>query len=109
MRRVAVILGLCALLLPMAAWASGIDVINQFGTVTIPPAGIVSPGSQLRSWGAIVTGGSMGSVSFSTGALLTGTILGGGTFAGGGTFDVGGGGGWAAKLTGGGGCGAGCA
>jgi len=50
----------------------------------------------------------MGSVSFSTGALLTGTILGGGTFAGGGTFDVVGVGSWAAKLTGAVGCGAGC-
>jgi len=109
MRRV-VVLALLVLVLPIAAWADGITLTNQFGTISISTAGISSHGSQLRSWGAIVTGGSMGSVSFSTGALLTGTIAGGGTFAGGAgsSFDVLGVGSWAAKLTGAVGCGAGC-
>lgn len=102
MKRVAVIIGLCALLLPAAAWASGIDLSNKFGTVSITNAGIVSVGSQLRSYGAINTGQSLGTVSFSTGALTSGSILGGGTFAGGAgsSFIVTGTGAWLKTLTG---------
>ena len=83
MRRVAVICGLCALLLPMAAWASGIDLGNQFGTVTITNAGIVSRGSELFRFNGITApaGHSLGSVSFSTGALTSGNIWSGGTFS----------------------------
>ena len=83
MKRIAVVLGLCALLLPMAAWASGIDITNQFGTVSITNAGIVSKGSQLRSYGGLTAlpGHALGSVSFSTGALTSGDIWSGGTFS----------------------------
>ena|ERR1019366_1622925 len=83
MKRIAVVLGLCALLLPMAAWASGIDIPNQFGTVTITNAGIVSKGSQLKSYGGLTAlpGHALGSVSFSTGALTSGDIWSGGTFS----------------------------
>jgi hypothetical protein len=83
MKRIAVLLGLCALLLPMAAWASGIDITNQFGTVTITNAGIVSNGSQLKSYGGLtaLSGHALGSVSFSTGALTSGDIWSGGTFS----------------------------
>ncbi len=103
MRRVAVILGLLALLLPAAAWADGIDLTNQWGTVTITAAGgIVSQGSELMSWGKYTPapGYDMGSVSFSTGSLATGSIWGGGTFNGGGTFIVRGVGAWTKKLPG---------
>jgi PEP-CTERM motif len=83
MKRIAVVLGLCALLLPMAAWASGIDITNQVGTVTITNAGIVSKGSQLKSYGGLTAlpGHALGSVSFSTGALTSGDIWSGGTFS----------------------------
>jgi PEP-CTERM motif len=83
MRRIAVLLGLCALLLPMTAWASGIDLTNQFGGLSVSTAGIVSVGSQLKSYGSITAplGHSLGTVSFSTGALLSGSLLGGGTFS----------------------------
>jgi hypothetical protein len=103
MRRVAVILGLFILLLPAAAWANGIDLTNRFGTVTITAlGGVSSQGSELMSWGAIkaVGPGSLGSVSFSTGALTSGDIWTGGTFAGGGTFIVTGVGAWTKKLPG---------
>jgi len=103
MRRVAVILGLFALLLPAAAWANGIDLTNLDGTVTITAAGgVVSQGSELKSWGGHWSSGtgSLGSVSFSTGSLATGSIFGGGTFNGGGTFIVTGVGKWAKKITG---------
>jgi len=107
---------LLALALPIAASAD-IILTNQYGNISItaPNAGlgtigvttITSSQSQLRSWGSTVTGFSMGSVSFSTGALATGTLNGGGTFAGGGSFVVKGVGAWANALTGMK-CGSGC-
>jgi len=85
MRRVAVILGLWALslLLSTAAWADGINLTNVFGTVNITNAGIVTKGSELKSYNGIVAppGRSLGTVSFSTGAFLGASILSGGTFS----------------------------
>jgi hypothetical protein len=111
MKRVALIVGLCALLLPMAAWGSGIDLTNKFGTVTISNAGVASIGSQLWSYGTTTLGHSMGQVNFSTGALTGGSIWTGGTFAGGAgsSFVVTGTGAWAKTLTGASSCGSGCA
>ena len=82
MRRV-LVLALLALALPMAAWADGIDLINIHGSISISTAGITSVGSQLHQFNGIVAspGHSLGSVSFSTGALLSGSILTGGTFS----------------------------
>jgi len=114
MRRVAVILALLALLVPAAAWATGIDLTNQFGTISINTGGVVSHQSELTSWGLIkaAPGHALGSVSFSTGAFTASTsegLFGNGSFAGGaGTmFDVSGTGTWANTLTGQK-CGAGC-
>lgn len=82
MRRV-LVLALLALALPMAAWADGIDLVNRFGSISISNAGITSVGSQLKQFNGITAdpGKSLGSVSFSTGALLTGSIAAGGTFS----------------------------
>jgi PEP-CTERM motif len=82
MRRV-LVLALLALALPMAAWADGIDLTNHFGTISITTAGITSKGSQLWSYNSIVApaGKGLGSVTFTTGALLTGSIANGGTFS----------------------------
>ena len=100
MRRV-VVLVLLALALPLAAWADGIDISNQFGSLAISNAGIVSTNSALRSWGSFAPGGTLGSVSYTTGALISGSLLGGGTFsATGSTFDILGIGKWAKALTG---------
>jgi PEP-CTERM motif len=96
MRRV-VVLALLALALPMAAWAD-IILTNNFGTISMSNAGIVSKGSQLKSYDSIVAapGHSLGSVSFTTGALNGGTLAGGGSFSSvGSTFDVVGKGAWA--------------
>jgi PEP-CTERM motif len=90
MRRV-VVLALLALALPMAAWADGIDLTNKFGTISISNAGITSKGSELTSFNGIQAqpGHSLGTVSYSTGALLTGSIAAGGTFSDvGSSFDV---------------------
>ncbi len=104
MKRVAVIVGLCALLLSAAAWADQITLTNKFGTVNVTAAGIVSKGMQLKSYGLATAapGQSLGSISFSTGALTSGSILGGGTFAGGAgsSFVVAGAGTWLKALTG---------
>jgi hypothetical protein len=82
MRRV-LVLALLALALPMAAWADGIDLINLHGSISISAAGITSVGSQLHQFNGVVAspGHSLGTVSFSTGALLSGSILTGGTFS----------------------------
>jgi hypothetical protein len=82
MRRV-LVLALLALALPMAAWADGIDLVNKFGTISISAGGITSKGSRLKEFNGVVAGPghSLGSVSFSTGALLSGSILSGGTFS----------------------------
>jgi hypothetical protein len=98
MRRV-VVLALLALALPIAAWADGIDLTNQYGSISISNAGITSTLSQLKSFNGItpiIPGHSLGSVSFSTGALTSGSIRWGGTFdATGSTFVVTGVGNWA--------------
>jgi len=116
MRRV-VVLALLALAIPIAAWASGIDITNQCGTIaisgmagtgglgTIGLTTISSHGSQLTSWNNNT--GHLGLVNYSTGALESGSVSGGGVFASGGSFDIIGTGKWASKLTGTG-CGSGC-
>jgi hypothetical protein len=73
MRRV-VVLALLALALPIAASATGIDIINQFGNISITAAGISSFGSQLHSFDGITATPphSLGSVKFTTGVCLSG-------------------------------------
>jgi PEP-CTERM motif len=118
MRRVVVVLALLALALPMAAWADTITTTNQTGTIgisgmlgtgglgTIGTSTISSKGSQLTTftWGAIDVssgkGASLGSIGFTTGALATGSVSGGGTFAGGGTYTISGQGSWLSGLPG---------
>ena len=82
MRRV-LVLALLALALPMAAWGDGIDLVNKNGSVSISAAGITSTGSHLIQFNGVVAapGHSLGSVSFSTGALISGSIQSGGTFS----------------------------
>jgi hypothetical protein len=109
MKRVAVIVGLCALLLSASAWADGIKLTNKYGSVKVTDAGIVSTGMQLKSYGLVTakSGQDLGLVSFSTGAFTAaGTCsvspLCSGTFAGGPatSFIVTGGGAWIKTLTG---------
>jgi hypothetical protein len=104
MRRV-VVLVLLALALPIAASAGTIDIMNEFGSISITTAGITSIGSQLKYFNGITpipASHSLGTVSFTTGALTSGSIYSGGTFAGGSasSFDVFGVGAWAKALVG---------
>ena len=108
MRRV-LVLALLSLVLPIATWADIITFGNQYGSISVLTTGITSTGSQLLSWDGFKANpnNALGTVSFVTGALLTGTLRYGGTFAGGTTtaadgtsFDVMGIGQWAKNLTG---------
>jgi hypothetical protein len=80
-------LALLALALPMAAWADGITLTNQYGSLSVSASGIVSRGSQLTSFCVDLScvyppaHRDLGSVSFSTGALSSGSIAAGGTFS----------------------------
>ena len=61
-----------------------IDVTNQFGTVDLTDAGIVSKGSELGSYNGIAAPPkkSLGTVSFATGSFTGANIFTGGTFSG---------------------------
>jgi PEP-CTERM motif len=87
MRRV-LLLVLLALALPAMTWASSsIDISNAGGTVTGSDAGLSLTGSVLFKYGSIM-GSNLGSVSFTTGAFITGNAAMGGTLAPGGTFTI---------------------
>jgi hypothetical protein len=81
--KAALILIVLALALPLTAFADGITLTNRFGSIAISNAGITSIQSQLTSFNGIVAakGQSLGFVSFSTGALISGSISAGGTFS----------------------------
>lgn len=99
MRRVVLVLAVLALALPMAAWANTISVTNQNGLVlvsgmagtngagTIGLSTIASHSSVLTSFDGMTS--TLGRVIFSTGALMSGSVVSGGTFSGtGSSFEV---------------------
>lgn len=91
MTRAACVGALLFFLLPFAAMADGIDLTNQFGSVTILTSGITSRQSELKSFGGIKAsaGQALGRVYFSTGALISGSLWAGGTFSAiGSVFDI---------------------
>ncbi len=83
MKRILFVLALLGLVLPIVASADSINLINQFGTVTITASGITSKGSELINFNGIQApkNHSLGSVSFATGALNSGNLWTGGTFS----------------------------
>jgi len=93
MKKAMFVLALLALVLPIAAWASGFDLTNQYGTVTILSSGISTRGSELMSFNGIQAPAhhSLGTVNFGTGALASGSLICGsvgacGTFSDAGSF-----------------------
>jgi hypothetical protein len=84
MKRIAM-LSLCTLLLTIAARSDTVNLTNQFGSVTITSAGIDTTHSELTAfafnWRKAPLGHNLGSLSFSTGALIEGTLFGGGIFS----------------------------
>ena len=85
---------LVALALPMAAFASSsVDFTNSGGTLSGSSSGLSLSGSMLIAVNGLnglglVTGNDLGSLSFTTGALSSGSLQMGGTFAGGGSFMI---------------------
>jgi hypothetical protein len=85
---------LLALALPMAAFASSsVDFTNSGGTLSGSSSGLSLSGSVLIAVNGLnglglVTGNDLGSLSFTTGALSSGSLQMGGTFAGGGSFMI---------------------
>jgi hypothetical protein len=77
--------------LPFAAFAgSQVDFTNSGGTLTGSSSGMSLTNSTLiavngLNGGGLVTGINLGSFSFTTGALISGSLKTGGTFAGGGS------------------------
>jgi len=88
------LLAVLALALPMAAFAnSGVDFTNSGGTLSGSSSGLSLTGSTLVAvnglyGGGLIVGTNLGSFSFSTGALTSGSLTAGGTFAAGGSFVV---------------------
>jgi PEP-CTERM motif len=88
------LLAVLALALPTAMFAgSSVDYTNSGGTLSGSSAGLSLSGSVLiavngLNGGGLITGNNLGSVSFSTGALTSGSLQNGGTFAGGGSFTI---------------------
>ncbi len=89
-----VFLAVLALALPMAAFAnSGVDYTNSGGTLSGSSSGLSLSGSTLiavngLNGGGIITGSDLGTLSFATGALTSGSLQTGGTFAAGGWFTI---------------------
>ena len=84
---------LSCLTLTKPAVSSSVDFSNNGGTLSGSNAGLSLSGSVLvvvkgLNGGGIIAGNDLGSVTFTTGALTSGTLSGGGTFAGGGTFTI---------------------
>ncbi|MFZ1007381.1 MAG: PEP-CTERM sorting domain-containing protein [Candidatus Sulfotelmatobacter sp.] len=81
-----------ALALPLAAYAKGVEFNDLSGTLTGSAAGLTLTGSTLTEvdglGGLGLIQGTLGSVSFTTGMLTSGSLMNGGTFAAGGTFTI---------------------
>jgi hypothetical protein len=91
MKRI-VVMALLALALPMAAFAGGVDFGNSGGTLTGSSAGLTLSGSELTQvmglgGGGLIQGG-LGTVTFSTGSLMSGNLTSNAVFAGGGSFTI---------------------
>ena len=87
------LLAILALALPMAAFANNsIDFTNSGGTLSGGSAGLSLSGSELIAVNGLnglgMVTGNLGSVSFSTGMLMSGNLQMGATFMAGGTFVV---------------------
>jgi PEP-CTERM motif len=92
MKRI-VVMALLALALPLAAFSSSVDFTNSHGKLSGSDAGLTLTGSVLIAVNnlggmGLITGNDLGSVTFSTGTLASGSLTMGGTFNGGGSFVI---------------------
>jgi hypothetical protein len=83
---------LIALALPLAAFASSVDLGNDGGTLTGTSTSLSLNGSEFTQVtgfnGMGLTQGTFGSVSFTTGPLLSGNMIDGAVLGNGGTFTI---------------------
>jgi PEP-CTERM motif len=88
------LLAALALALPIAAFASGgVDYTNTGGKLVGSTSGLTLTDSVLvavkgLNGGGLITGNDLGTVGFTTGALVSGSLQMGGTFAAGGSFTI---------------------
>ena len=96
MKRV-ILIALLSLALPVATWASSSNLVfaNTGGRITVggtkaaPTLNVTnSVLTSFTGFNGVPITGNLGYVGFSTGALMTGTLGGGGTFAAGGSFTI---------------------
>jgi hypothetical protein len=91
MKRI-VLMALLGLALPLAAFANNVDFTNHAGTLSGSSAGLTLSGSELTEVDGIgglgLIQGGLGSLTFSTGALTSGSLTNGGVFAAGGSFVI---------------------
>jgi hypothetical protein len=91
MKRIA-LLALLALALPLAAFANDVDFGNSGGTLSGNASGLTLSGSELTQVngfnGMGLIQGSLGSVAFTTGSLISGNVTTGAVFGPGGTFTI---------------------
>lgn len=93
-KKLVILLALLALALPIGAFASSsVDFTNSGGTLTGSSSGLSLTGSTLvavngLNGGGLITGPNLGSFTFSTGALASGSLQMGGTFAAGGSITI---------------------
>jgi hypothetical protein len=85
-------MALLGLALPLAAFANNVDFTNHAGTLSGSSAGLTLSGSELTEVDGIgglgLIQGGLGSLTFSTGALTSGSLTNGGVFAAGGSFVI---------------------
>jgi hypothetical protein len=85
-------IALLALALPLTAFADQVDLGNSGGTLTGTSDTLSLGGSELTQVtgfnGMGLTQGMLGSVSFTTGTLMSGNMMDGATFGPGGTFTI---------------------
>lgn len=92
MRRV-LLLAALTLCMPVMSWAnSTVTFTNTGGKITLGTGNTLKLSNSLltsfTSFSGVTTTGKLGAVSFTTGALTSGTIGGGGTFGAGGSFTI---------------------
>jgi PEP-CTERM motif len=91
MKRI-VLMALLALALPLAAFANNVDFTNSGGTLSGSSAGLTLSGSELTEVNGLAglgkVQGGLGSLTFTTGAMMSGNLTTGAVFAPGGSFVI---------------------
>jgi hypothetical protein len=87
-----VFLTILILAFPVATFANGVDFTNSSGTLSGTHSGLTLAGSTLIAvnglGGGLITGTDLGTLSFSTGAVSSGSLQMGGTLTAGGMFNI---------------------